>query len=86
MSYPPEKNGAAGRDSPDNAPERLHKMSAGEYFATRLTTLKPPMHSVPNPIKLLGLLNTQQWLFFLLGFLGWTVSIIYTLKCKLRER
>ena len=47
-------------------------MSVGRYFATRFSTLKPPMHSVPNPIRLLGMLNTQQWLFFLVGFLGWT--------------
>lgn len=27
---------------------------------------------LPNPIRLLRMLNTQQWLFFLVGFLGWT--------------
>lgn len=48
------------------------KMSAGQYLATRFTTLKPPMARVENPFKLLTLLNTQQWLFFLVGFAGWT--------------
>lgn len=46
------------------------QMSAGRYFATRLTTLKPPLHKLPDPIRLLGMLNRQQWLFFLVGFLG----------------
>jgi MFS transporter, SHS family, lactate transporter len=30
------------------------------------------MNKAPNPIKALMLLNKQQWLFFLVGFLGWT--------------
>jgi SHS family lactate transporter-like MFS transporter len=47
-------------------------MSAGRYAATRLTTLKPAMAKVPNPIRLLGLLNTQQWLFFLVAFFAWS--------------
>ena len=47
-------------------------MSIGRYLGTRVTSLKPPMHSVPNPIRLLRMLNTQQWLFFLVGFIGWT--------------
>jgi len=47
-------------------------MSAGRYAATRVSTLKPPMERVANPIKLLGLLNGQQWLFFLCGFIAWT--------------
>ena len=47
-------------------------MSIGRYLGTRFSTLKPPMHGVPNPIRLLRMLNTQQWLFFLVGFIGWT--------------
>lgn len=47
-------------------------MSAGKYLATRFSTLKPPMAKVSNPFKLLGLLNGQQWLFFLVGFIAWT--------------
>ena len=48
------------------------EMSAGEYMKTRLSTLKPPMHSAPNPFRLLGLLSGKQWLFFLCGFSAWT--------------
>ena len=51
------------------APEQ---MGIGRYLATRLTTLKPPMSKAPNPIRLLRMLNTQQWLFWLVGFCGWT--------------
>ena len=48
------------------------KMGIGRYIATRIPTLKPPMHKAPNPIRLLTLLNFQQWLFFLVGFIAWT--------------
>ena len=48
------------------------RMSAGKYAATRITTLKPPMDRVLNPFKLLAMLNTQQWLFFLVAFLAWS--------------
>lgn len=37
------------------------------YAITRLPTLIPPMNPAPNPFKALLLLNTQQWLFFLVG-------------------
>ena len=47
-------------------------MSVGRYIATRIPTLKPPMAKVPNPIRLLRLLNFQQWMFFLVAFLAWT--------------
>ena len=40
-------------------------MSIGQYIATRVPTLMPPMTKVANPFKLLRLLNRQQWLFFL---------------------
>lgn len=30
------------------------------------------MAKAPNPLKLLRLLNLQQWLFFLVAFLAWT--------------
>ena len=42
------------------------------YLATRLSTLKPPMNKAPNPLRLLAMLNFQQWMFFLVGFAGWT--------------
>ena len=47
-------------------------MSAGRYLATRLSTLKPPMDKLENPFKLLAMLNFQQWMFFLVAFVGWT--------------
>lgn len=47
-------------------------MSAGRYLATRVTTLKPPMAKAPNPIRLLGMLNFQQWMFFLVAFFAWS--------------
>jgi len=51
--------------------EDMH-MSPGRYIATRISSLKPPMAPLPNPIRVLRLLNTQQWLFFLVAFFGWT--------------
>lgn len=48
------------------------RMSVGRYLATRLPTLKPPMAKVSNPIRLLRLLNFQQWMFFLVAFCAWT--------------
>ena len=63
-------------DSRDSDPpfqtEERQNMSAGRYIATRLSTLKPPMNRAPNPLKLLAMLNLQQWLFFLVGFFAWT--------------
>jgi len=47
-------------------------MSAGRYFATRFSTLKPPMAKAPNPFRLLALLNTRQWMFFLVAFFAWS--------------
>jgi hypothetical protein len=44
------------------------KMSAGRYLATRLSTLKPPMDKVENPITVLRLLSSKQWLFFFCAF------------------
>lgn len=54
--------------STPNEPE----MSVGRYFATRLSTLKPPMEKLENPISLLRLLNRKQWLFFWCAFIAWT--------------
>ena len=65
------------------APE---EMSAGRYLATRLPTLKPPMNKIPNPISLLRLLNTQQWMFFLVGFLGWTWDAVDFFTVSLTTR
>ncbi|KAJ5647507.1 Major facilitator superfamily domaingeneral substrate transporter [Penicillium lividum] len=54
------------------SPDVEENMSIGRYFATRIPTLMPPMNKAPNPIQALMLLNRQQWLFFLVAFLGWT--------------
>ena len=55
-----------------NEQPREERMSVARYAATRLSTLKPPMAKAPNPIRLLGLLNFQQWMFFLVAFIAWT--------------
>jgi len=47
-------------------------MTPGEYASTRISTLKPPMLHVPNPIKLLRMLSGQQWAFFFVAFAAWT--------------
>jgi SHS family lactate transporter-like MFS transporter len=52
--------------------ETPQKMSAGRYLATRFSTLKPPMDKVENPITVLRLLSSKQWLFFLCAFVAWT--------------
>ncbi|OQR95819.1 Major Facilitator Superfamily (MFS) [Achlya hypogyna] len=57
---------------PDVAAEPPAPMTAREYMGSRLSTLKPPMASVPNPIMLLKTLNKSQWLNFGVGFLAWT--------------
>ncbi|KAI9841975.1 MAG: hypothetical protein M1837_007541 [Sclerophora amabilis] len=66
----------ADGDSGASAHERdiaeQENMGVGRYIATRLPSLKPPMNKAPNPIKVLMLLNRQQWLFFLVAFFGWT--------------
>jgi MFS transporter, SHS family, lactate transporter len=72
MAYPDEKDIRDG--SPISAeldPTDQHQ-PAGRYLATRITTLKPPMAKAPNPIRLLRMLNLQQWLFFLVAFIAWT--------------
>jgi hypothetical protein len=56
----------------DEDPELSNRhMSIAKYAATRITTLKPPMAKSENPFKLLAMLNTQQWLFFLVAFFAW---------------
>lgn len=58
--------------SPSQYNEHEEHMSIGQYVATRISSLKPPMHKAPNPFSLLRQLNTQQWLFFLVAFLAWS--------------
>lgn len=82
MSSSDEKSAREAAASPHYAsgapvpPELSSNMGIGRYLATRLPSLKPPMNRSPNPIKLLMLLNRKQWIFFLVGFLGWTVDSI----------
>jgi SHS family lactate transporter-like MFS transporter len=52
------------------------RMSAGEYLATRFSTLKPPMNKAPNPFKLVMMLNKRQWAFFFVGFIAWVYSLL----------
>ncbi|KAK1978472.1 H+ symporter family protein [Colletotrichum cereale] len=52
--------------------EPWHGMSAGRYLKTRFTTLKPPMLSAPNPLKLVAMINGRQWAFFAVAFAAWT--------------
>lgn len=70
------KHFEANRMEPERVPsdysEDPERMSIGRYCATRLTSLKPPMHPIANPFKVLALLNLQQWLFFLVAFFAWT--------------
>ncbi|KAL1958884.1 hypothetical protein VTO42DRAFT_3437 [Malbranchea cinnamomea] len=42
------------------------------YFATRITSLKPPKNKLRNPYDVLRELNRHQWLMFWVGFLAWT--------------
>jgi hypothetical protein len=65
--YGTESTAYAGTGQPVD-----ENMSVGRYLATRFSTLKPPMNKAPNPFSLLRMLNKQQWLFFLVGFFGWT--------------
>ena len=58
--------------SPTQYNDYEQHMSPGQYVASRIPTLRPPMNRAPNPISLLRQLNTQQWLFFLVAFLAWS--------------
>lgn len=75
-TYPPSPDGEQierrGDDYLHGAAQTPEKMGAGRYLATRLTTLKPAMEKLENPITLLRMLNKKQWLFFLCSFIAWT--------------
>ncbi|KAL9084553.1 MAG: hypothetical protein Q9159_005171 [Coniocarpon cinnabarinum] len=68
----PYAHQATSRGSEDENTADYVGMSAGRYVATRIPTLRPPFAPVPNPFKVLALLNFRQWMFFLVAFLGWT--------------
>ena len=55
-------------------------MSARQYTTSRISTLKPPLHHLSNPIKLLRMLNAQQWAFFCVAFAAWVRSLSHLLK------
>jgi SHS family lactate transporter-like MFS transporter len=48
-----------------------HGMSAGQYIASRFSSLKPPMSKLPSPFKLIMMLNGHHWAFFLVAFFAW---------------
>lgn len=56
-----------------SSPDQEEHTSIGRYLVTRVTTLVPPMNRAPNPIKALMLLNRQNWLFFLVGSLPFSL-------------
>jgi SHS family lactate transporter-like MFS transporter len=69
---------AVGTSEGVEAPTESHhpqKVTAGQYAATRVSTLKPPMNKAPNPFKLLAMLSGRQWLFFFVGFFAWVGPI-----------
>ncbi|KAL9114492.1 MAG: hypothetical protein Q9227_001573 [Pyrenula ochraceoflavens] len=72
MEHHNEKYIVAPDGGRDHVDATGHNLSTGRYITSRIPTLKPPMAKAPNPIRLLGLLNFQQWMFFLVAFFGWT--------------
>ena len=54
-------------DSPIRTGEHpdFARMSVGQYIATRIPTLMPPLTKVSNPFRQLRLLSRMDWLFFL---------------------
>ncbi|KHN99351.1 sugar transporter family protein [Metarhizium album ARSEF 1941] len=76
MHHSPSSDTAMGRHTSEGAESEgaaPHEgMSAGQYLATRFSTLKPPMLPVPNPLRLMLMLNAQNWAFFALAFCAWT--------------
>lgn len=71
MDFQNEKHGLQP-SQPMSSYDEQTRNGPGHYIATRFPTLKPPMNKAPNPFKLLALLNTQQWLFFLVAFIAWS--------------
>ncbi|KAG5981718.1 hypothetical protein E4U54_006625, partial [Claviceps lovelessii] len=62
----------AGAEAEKSDAASYEGMSVATYLSTRFTSLKPPMLPVPNPWKLLRMLNAQQWAFFAVAFAAWT--------------
>ncbi|KAA8646943.1 hypothetical protein EYZ11_005682 [Aspergillus tanneri] len=66
------EGGASTMSPPSHETQEVTLASMSKYLLTRLPTLVPPMNKAPNPFSALRLLNRQQWLFFLVAFLGWS--------------
>ncbi|KAJ9143058.1 H+ symporter family protein [Pleurostoma richardsiae] len=49
-----------------------HGMSPTEYIMTRISSLKPPMTTPPNPFRLIMMITARQWAFFSVAFIAWT--------------
>ncbi|SPO07659.1 related to carboxylic acid transporter protein [Cephalotrichum gorgonifer] len=74
-------------DSTYGYDEGAPKMSASEYFRTRLSSLKPPMGKVQNPIPLLRMLSGRQWAFFFVALSAWTWDSLdfFTVSLTVKE-
>ncbi|KAE9010157.1 hypothetical protein PF010_g10618 [Phytophthora fragariae] len=69
VALTPKASDHASEPEPVNNDEMR---SFGEYCRTRVTTLKPPMTKVDNPLTVLAQLNRMQWLQFLVSFIAWS--------------
>lgn len=58
-------------------------MSAGQYIRTRFTSLKPPMAALPNPFRLIAMLNGHQWAFFSVAFFAWVCLMVLLVRHNL---
>lgn len=81
MATTTQKDGAsAPHNAYDIDDSNIHPphygMTAREYLASRITSLKPPMTKAPNPIRLIRMLTLRQWAFFGVAFWAW-VSPVY---------
>ena len=59
--FPHEDSNNAAANSEEKRKDREGPLW---FLLSRIPTLVPPMNKAPNPIKMLSLLNKQQWLFF----------------------
>ncbi|KAL4992757.1 major facilitator superfamily domain-containing protein [Aspergillus falconensis] len=75
MAVGQEKAQAGHIETPEEH-KALTSKACFQYLMDRVPTLKPPMRKAPNPFKALTLLNRQQWLFFAVAFLGWTLDAL----------
>src|SRR5215471_2809173 len=50
------------------APPKISWQTTRHYFATRISTLKPPLNWPPNPITQLQGMTTLNWLLYVSGY------------------